>query len=485
MIKLTIPAPSCNFYFVYDNWLLGPVTQQADYQSDLITTEVSVGSFSQRRGIFGENDVSHMKSDGDLVARPDITSVTYSPITGYPDRIIANLSGRNVTVLNGVGYPGRRFFSQSGTTCVEREVVSLSPVSWILYTVIYDPGISCKISAVVKRQITLSRISTSSASGTLREWNWPYTFYTKSQPLSGAADYVETLIAERSMSFADKTFTGSSGTMSSLSVSSSEIFSFANQELRNCISMVNQDIHEDWGELALKAAQKVNATRINVLQFLKDLRHPQDLIPKLSNLRSLKGLASQYLGIKYGILPTIDDVQHIAGAVKRISPFLDLNGFETYRSSSSASSLVNSDTTVTSEQHLKLAVKNEDSGLLALAKGLERIGMFPSLENIWDLIPYSFVIDWLVNVGDFLKRVDVNLQLLRYDIPYVTMSHKVTAYKAVRPTVMYPVLGYLALANYHRWVSDQCPTPTVFLSPGSDPLGHWLEGSALLIQRVR
>lgn len=37
---------------------------------------------------------------------------------------------------------------------------------------------------------------------------------------------------------------------------------------------------------------------------------------------------------------------------------------------------------------------------------LDQLGLQPNLQNIWDMVPYSFVVDWFLPLGDYFSHVD-------------------------------------------------------------------------------
>lgn len=238
------------------------------------------------------------------------------------------------------------------------------------------------------------------------------------------------------------------------------------------------------GVLAERASQKVNANKVNMIAFLADLKNPRAMIPKLRNLSKLKDLADGYLSVEYGLLPTIDDLKSIVEAFQRSRPYLDKNGFKTYNAVHTIPAS-NSLATLSITQRIKLAISDMDEGMHSLANSLDNAGFFPTFENLWDLIPYSFVIDWFVNVGDILERIDTRLRLARLPIKYVTTSTKfVTTLKALPENFTRGLHGSLSLVQYSRGTSDRCPVPPI-PSLGTDisAQNHVIEGSALIIQR--
>jgi hypothetical protein len=238
----------------------------------------------------------------------------------------------------------------------------------------------------------------------------------------------------------------------------------------------------DYGDLANEASSQVNANNVNMIAFLKDLRHPTELIPKLRNLRNLKTMADNYLTVEYGWLPTISDLQTIVEAFKKQKPYLDKNGFATYSAGFSDKRSIE-DIDYCLEQHIKLGIDDYDSSAKALVGFVDSMGFLPTLQNAWDLIPYSFVLDWFINVGDFLARLDGQDRLRRLNIRYTTSSRKTTVVRNYTPSIGSPLSGSVELVHYHRWTSDQCPVPPLSLSTSFQDFNHWLESTALLIQR--
>jgi len=130
-------------------------------------------------------------------------------------------------------------------------------------------------------------------------------------------------------------------------------------------------------------------------------------------------------------------------------------------------------------------VSDEDSEFDRLISSIDSLGFAPTLENIWDLIPYSFVVDWFIDIGGLLERVDTRLRLLRLNIRYTTMSKKDIVRYNIRPSVELPLSGTVEKVHYHRWVSDQCPVPALSAQPTFQGFNHWLESGALILSRSK
>jgi hypothetical protein len=251
------------------------------------------------------------------------------------------------------------------------------------------------------------------------------------------------------------------------------------------LTVVPEEHH--YGLLAQDAMAKVRKNPSNMIAFLKDMRRPQDMIPKLRKLQELKKIqkhASNYLAINYGLLPTMSDLQNIVAAFKSRQPYIDRFGYRTYtavRTSSTSQGNISCDI----EQRIKLAIEDEDSDLARFSNSVDENGFALTLENVWDLIPYSFVLDWFIDVGGFLERCDTRMRLMRYNIRYVTMSRKKMTSAKYMPNTVFPFTGELTMVQYSRWTEDHCPEPPLFSTSNNSVSDHWLEAGALIIQRTK
>lgn len=109
------------------------------------------------------------------------------------------------------------------------------------------------------------------------------------------------------------------------------------------------------------------------------------------------------------------------------------------------------------------------------------------LFNELDLVPYSFVVDWLTNVGDMLTAIDVNSASHRFPIRCVTSSIKVTApSEEVKAKLSSDLIRIrdVRIETYERTVSSTIPPlPDIDLR-GIGRGGHAIAGSALVITRL-
>jgi hypothetical protein len=115
-----------------------------------------------------------------------------------------------------------------------------------------------------------------------------------------------------------------------------------------------------------------------------------------------------------------------------------------------------------------------------------------SLENAWDAVPYSFVVDWIVNVAGCLNILDRNVQMWAYEISRIWDSVKRTidvSAQLPRYSSMDVTVERLNYVQYSRLSPESLKLP-VFTSP-LEPIGeglhnwkHIVDIGMLIIQRI-
>lgn len=76
------------------------------------------------------------------------------------------------------------------------------------------------------------------------------------------------------------------------------------------------------------------------------------------------------------------------------------------------------------EMHVKIAISPPHSEIQRLVDRLTEYGVAPNLYNLWDLVPFSFIADWFIDLGDVLDDITAYGRLAAYHIHYVTYSWK-------------------------------------------------------------
>lgn len=498
MINLSLPSSAEKYYAIIDNALIGPFRLDGTVEigSNSVSYRGVHDSLQQGSSNYHENNVTHVKTEGTFSYVPELADIVTAPTGTYPKQI----SWKAVKASNGAvesklcRYGRVETGASFGTlntldyTYKNITFVKVSNTEYIQYTVTAQSGSTSR--AVVRKDHFTLKTATSTNTYFSRKTSNDRTTTTLASSWRSPRSHAEIvdLVEKNVATMAAASDWSSGGTWTTYSSPS-----FSMTQFRSKIDSLSRTLIEDisfpisdrhYGDLAMDASQKVNANQTNMIAFLRDLRRPKEMIPKLKNLMSIRGNASNFLAVDYGLLPTIDDIRRIIEAFQRVEPYLDKHGFQTYNAVSQDSA-GSGNLTYSLEQRIKIAIENEDSGLKALGQKVHSAGFALTLQNVWDLIPYSFVLDWFIDIGGFLERCDTRMRLMELNIKYATMSNKKTTSLVVNPTVTSPISGTLSVVRYQRWTDDHCPEPPLISSSNTDPLSHWLNGSALILQRQK
>lgn len=242
-------------------------------------------------------------------------------------------------------------------------------------------------------------------------------------------------------------------------------------------------LYPDLNDITKNAVASLDSNQINMFEFFQGLKKPWELLPKLKNLGTLRNASENYLTLQYGILPTTDDLKDLYDLFVNSRPpkYRDRNGFETL---SAGASVASSNTYSTRSVTSRVKLGYDDSNPLAetLSERLRDMGAFPSVDNLWELIPFSFVVDWFLGVGDLLETIDVNARAMTIPIKYTTTSHKDVVDVDIGMLPEYHgMTGNLTFSLYSRSVSRYAPSLPLDFEVSNELPNHWLEAGALII----
>jgi hypothetical protein len=116
---------------------------------------------------------------------------------------------------------------------------------------------------------------------------------------------------------------------------------------------------------------------------------------------------------------------------------------------------------VTLVTRTKMVLDGSSSGLLSAALGYDALGLVPKPSNLWDLVPFSFALNWFTGVGKAMDRGEVAVVLTALPAYYVhsyTLTSPLTdleleELQLVRSTTQ------PSLRLYCRDVTSFSPTP--------------------------
>lgn len=246
----------------------------------------------------------------------------------------------------------------------------------------------------------------------------------------------------------------------------------------------------EWQELAYEAVQNANYVAINSIAYIRDL---PELFGELKALRQVlgdpkdpKAWASLILSANYGTRLTIHDTAELINAIIRAARSAhkaDKRQFATLRSRSGYSVTGPGLMSGHRELHYKIYHKRLPNEATSIVDSLYRWDLLPTAGNIWDLIPYSFVIDWFVNIGDGLELADATLYAQTLDVLGITYSYKDTF--QLPPSVDGFVINDGQLTVYHRMLANRISLPSYSLELNQGYQNNIIQGGSLLIQRMK
>jgi hypothetical protein len=78
----------------------------------------------------------------------------------------------------------------------------------------------------------------------------------------------------------------------------------------------------------------------------------------------------------------------------------------------------------------KIVLDESPRGLLAALLGIDAFGIMPKPSNIWDLLPFSFVVNWVTGVGNGIRRAEYSAVLLGMPAYYIHSYEVKSAFKS-------------------------------------------------------
>jgi hypothetical protein len=210
-----------------------------------------------------------------------------------------------------------------------------------------------------------------------------------------------------------------------------------------------------------------------------------ELFRKIS--RGTRLSSNAFLGQRYGILPNLSDaaklIQGFASVVKTGAIPQRLHS----RRSSSLDGPLKAQivTTETLTAQVETFPSGFLNGCMSHIQSVKRWGMYPSFSAIWDIVPYSFVIDWFTGINKSLRQVDEHFDMDYYPIQYSISGQKRSwnpSVQALWPDL--PVTGDISFTMYTRVCAQALPLPPVTVGKTTPLNIRWAEATALIVQRL-
>lgn len=206
-------------------------------------------------------------------------------------------------------------------------------------------------------------------------------------------------------------------------------------------------------------------------------------------------LADKYLEYVYGFKPLMQDIYEISEMLKESArhPLL-LNSRGSASRTTSTSELYERNTSARQEEYWSDIVSESKTRVTlwaklkdeyALTRTLNQLGLLNPASLVWELVPFSFVIDWALPIGPVLNAMTAPAGL---DFVGGSVSRRLSAswqYRIERQRLYTsisgsPATGQMAYEGYRRETITSWPRPGLWFNP--DPLGLANDGSDRLFK---
>lgn len=262
-----------------------------------------------------------------------------------------------------------------------------------------------------------------------------------------------------------------------------------------------------FGDLCFEACEDARVLDINSIAYLKDIAELNQLVQQLIQLYQsvtnpgkgirqisktlAKSASSAYLAEHYGLRLSVKDTQEI------LQGFSKLDLYRTNRYGAEKESDLElgfaDDDAVHAVRKVTLdidAVTSEQASLLMSVDAMKRtlldLDILPTASNVWDMVPFSFVLDWFLPIGDYFEH--------RESMSYISTLPIRSAFYSSKST--WTESDTIALSNgtsfdyrvehyvYERECRATLELPTFRPDSPQGLSNHWLEATALLITQV-
>lgn len=228
----------------------------------------------------------------------------------------------------------------------------------------------------------------------------------------------------------------------------------------------------------------------NNIEFFSELPYIVDGIKDVYKVTrgkiDVKAAASLYLSYKYGARLTISDFFDNLNDLKRQLEKVN----HSFKWSRAQEVLPSPHLPILCEScvdmyNYKVYYNPYDRGLKSIVSEIWNYGMFPTLQNSWDLVPLSFVVDWFTDISDRLSVYDATTRFATLDIISSVSSHK-RVYSGVDPRVIYPwvkatIVGKIDITIYSRHFDTGAVIAPTYVSQPGGPFDNYAEAAALII----
>lgn len=241
----------------------------------------------------------------------------------------------------------------------------------------------------------------------------------------------------------------------------------------------------NWYELAAQAYQSLGMSDINGVAYITELFSMGEEVIKFSRtLKSIpsskvKAVASAWLAVHYGFKLTLLDTKTLRDTLEKEASRLT-------RESKCQSALEYHYEDIRFVARYQVFYNQFAHLLRTLDQLVELTDAALTSENLWDMVPFSFVIDWFVRLGDVLQSLDNFSNLIqKHEVVAAGKSIKGECLGKASQLGLPAWLGdqHIKLTCYLRRYERHLQSPSLVPSVTVNPFNHLIEGAALVISR--
>lgn len=249
---------------------------------------------------------------------------------------------------------------------------------------------------------------------------------------------------------------------------------------------LSSKVDVDLGAESAELIQQFKITDVNIPAFCVELpefgKSTLEILKSLKKgfgSRSVKDAISNFgkanLAYQYGDRLSVYDGQSIISAISEVAKIGGI--FEPRTAKSCTSKTVAVDGASITYCHRFTATASPRG---SLERAMYSIAQFANYQNVWDLIPFSFVVDWFVNIDELLRAQDSMVldSVLTYDriLESSFMEAALDSYEFEGIRLSGTV------RQYGRHSISKMPTPDAKLIASVPKPVQWLNGGSLLSQ---
>lgn len=257
----------------------------------------------------------------------------------------------------------------------------------------------------------------------------------------------------------------------------------------------------DKGELCWQAVQNLRVLTLNSTMYIKEMLAMGEQVKATVDLfkgrPDAKKLASGYLSYHYGWRLTFKDTKDLCEKVQTEKlTFLRRNYAPQAQMSSDVTLCGFFKSPAKCRGNLKLRCRDSLNGIDRVLKTLINWDFLPTPDNIWDFVPYSFVVDWFFPIGDVLERLSGMLDFATVNVDDCLYSRKLestlspedaervlTLRLGLDPNVA-SIASDFVVGYYRRWNECYATPPSLIGQDQAQDFTHWVEAAALIVQRL-